>query len=82
MIAASTPYLANSLAEGMYKTISLVWHIKDLYCFLILYSSEVHQQIDFIVHTREMYSVCEITSAGFCDGVCSRDIHSGYCSMK
>ena len=41
----------------------------------ILYSDKVHDQIDFVVLTREMYNLCGVSSGGFCAGVCSREIN-------
>ena len=71
MDVALTPLLLNLTVEGMklwchnmYVTINV----------LILYSDEVSDEIEHIILTREIYSLCEVTFGGFCEGVCCCEI--------
>ena len=50
-----------------YEMIMLVF----LVFFIFIHcSAEVFDQIEYRILTREIYSLCNIASGGFCNGVC------------
>ena len=38
---------------------------------ITLCSDDVNRQIEYAILTRDIYTLCDIESAGLCDGVCS-----------
>ena len=44
-------------------------------CECYVFSNEADDQIAYAIHTRDLYDLCEISSPGFCTGVCSIEIN-------
>lgn len=65
-------FLVNLLVEGKKWS---CWHAYWWASVCAnLYSDEESDQIEYAIFTREIYDFCDITSGGFCTGVCSIEV--------
>ena len=68
---AITLLLLSQLVKGMNDDYDR--HVFTCECYV--FSTEADDQIAYAIHTRDFYDLCEISSPGFCTGVCSVEIN-------